>query len=88
VQYAVRYPHPTNGGISLTRGYTYNPPKAPGTITTGLNGSQWDTTMDQMRACYQAIKVTDPATAKKYPAQAHNIISAMSFPRNRESRLE
>ena len=56
--------------------------KHPGTITTGLNGSQWDTTMDQMGACYQAIKVTDPATAKKYPAQAHNIISAMTFPRN------
>lgn len=80
VQYGVQYPHATNGGISLTRGYTYKPPKAPGTITTGFNGSQWDTTMDQLGACYQAIKVSDPATANKYLAQAHNVITAMSQP--------
>ncbi len=80
VQYAVRYPHATNGGTSLTRGSTYDPPKAAGAITTGFNGSLWDTSMDQLGACYQAIKGSDPVTANKYLAQVHNIITAMSQP--------
>jgi hypothetical protein len=80
VQYSVWYPHATDGGTSLTRGYAYHPAKAPGEITTGYYGSMFDATMDQLGACYQAIKSSDPVTANKYLTQAHHIITAMSQP--------
>ena len=78
--YAVLWPHATSGGNSLTRGYVVNPPHAGGVLETGYNGSLWDKAINQLGVCYQAIKTSDPASAAKYLAQAHNIITAISQP--------
>ena len=79
-KYSVQWPHATNGGSSLTRGYVYKPAGAANSIYQGYYGGGWDTAINQLGACYQAIRVTDPVRAAGYLAQAHNIITSMAQP--------
>ena len=79
-QYAVQWPHATAGGSSRTRGYVYNPKGAANSIYQGYYGGGWDSAIDQLGACYQAIRTTDSNRAATYLAQAHNIITAMAQP--------
>lgn len=78
--YAVMYPSGNAVGNSPARGYSYKPSTAPGTIVAGYYGGNWDSTMDQLGACYQAIRTTDPGRAEAYLTEAHYIIQAIGQP--------
>lgn len=80
VPYAVLYPSGNAAGNSLTRGYSYDPAGTRGVIAAGYYGGGWDTAMDELGACYQAIRTTDPVRAAAYLAEAHQIIFAMGQP--------
>jgi len=80
VPYAVLRPHATNAGNSLTRGYVINPPHSPGIISTGFTGALWDTTINLLGACYQAVRTTDSVRAAAYLLEAHYMIQAFAQP--------
>ncbi len=78
--YAVQWPDAMTGGSSLVRGYVAGSHRYPGLISTGFNGGGFDKAITRLGVCYQALKPADPATATKYLAQAHNIITAIAQP--------
>jgi hypothetical protein len=80
IPYAVLYPSGNAAGNGLTRGYAYDPARAPGTIVAGYYGGNWDTVMDELGACYQAVRTSDSTRAAAYLAEAHEIIQAMGQP--------
>lgn len=80
VPYAVIYPGALNAGNSLVRGYVFNPSHSPGIIGAGFAGSLWDKTIDQLGACYQAIRTTDPTRAAAYLREVHYMIQAFAQP--------
>ena len=78
--YAVMYPSGNAAGNGLARGYVFNPKGAPGLIAAGYYGGNWDSTLDQLGACYQAIRTTDFVRAQAYLTEAHYIIQAIAQP--------
>jgi hypothetical protein len=78
--YAVMYPSGNAAGNGLARGYAFNPKGASGLIAAGYYGGNWDSTLDQLGACYQAIRTTDLVRAQAYLTEAHYIIQAIAQP--------
>jgi hypothetical protein len=78
--FAVQYPSGRNATASKTRGFVYKPAGSAQVVLSGLAGNGWEITIDQLGACYQAIRTSDPKRAAAYLTEAHYIIQAMAQP--------
>jgi hypothetical protein len=78
--YAIMYQNPVTFTGSNDRGYVFHPSRAPQILWGGIGGIQWDTAIEQLGACYQALASSDPATSAAILEEAHYIITAMAQP--------
>lgn len=78
--YSVQWPDAISGGTSPVRGYVSGTAHSAGVVRTGYDGNQFEAVITQLGVCYQALKLSNPGTAKKYAAQAHHIVTAIAQP--------
>lgn len=78
--YAILYQNPITFTGSNARGYVFAPSHAPQVLWGGLGGIQWDTAIEQLGACYQALGSSNPAASAAILEEAHYIITAMAQP--------